>query len=177
MAPKKEASAASLDATPSRIPASVHTNTPMIDSYTFHSSDEEAQDPDAEYIMGIDEAGRGPVLGSWLQRGRTPLNLILLLFKGPQVYAVAFCKASYEEELKQMGFAGQSTCNLCTFSGQMLTFQENRQQNPDSRTARAPARCHCGSTERPQMERQGDVATRHLQTHVAEVTLQSVCKF
>lgn len=63
MAPAKKDSAAKDDLQTDRIPPSVRLDTPMIDSYTFHSSSEDAEDADAEYIMGIDEAGRGPVLG------------------------------------------------------------------------------------------------------------------
>jgi ribonuclease H2 subunit A len=37
--------------------------------------------------MGVDEAGRGPVLG-------------------PLVYGVAYCPVSYREELEELGFAG-----------------------------------------------------------------------
>ncbi|KAH8922250.1 ribonuclease HII [Atractiella rhizophila] len=61
-------------------------------SYTFHSSSKnETPEPEnEEWIMGIDEAGRGPVLG-------------------PMVYAVAYCRAEFEDELKEMGFADSKT--------------------------------------------------------------------
>lgn len=53
---------------------SVKTNAPLVDSYTFHSVDKEVttsvkgkevEQPviEGEWMLGVDEAGRGPVLG------------------------------------------------------------------------------------------------------------------
>ena len=58
--------------------------TPLKASYTYHSPKPTADGP---YILGVDEAGRGPVLG-------------------PLVYGVAYCPAAYQESLDEMGFAG-----------------------------------------------------------------------
>jgi ribonuclease H2 subunit A len=58
---------------------------PITASYTFHSPKPNAPGP---YILGVDEAGRGPVLG-------------------PLVYGVAYCPASYQEQLEELGFAGK----------------------------------------------------------------------
>ncbi|KAK2463394.1 hypothetical protein APHAL10511_004480 [Amanita phalloides] len=57
------------------------------ESYTYHSTKPTAPGP---YIMGVDEAGRGPVLG-------------------PLVYGVAYCPASYTEQLDGLGFADSKT--------------------------------------------------------------------
>ena len=56
------------------------------ESYTYHSPKPTAPGP---YILGVDEAGRGPVLG-------------------PLVYGVAYCPASYTEQLDELGFAGKT---------------------------------------------------------------------
>ena len=66
------------------IPSIVDKTAPLISSYTYHSPTPVAPGP---YILGVDEAGRGPVLG-------------------PLVYGVAYCPASYEEKLNDLGFAG-----------------------------------------------------------------------
>lgn len=47
---------------------------------------------DEPYILGIDEAGRGPILG-------------------PMVYGAAWCPQSYASNLKKMGFADSKKLN------------------------------------------------------------------
>jgi len=69
---------------PRDIPSIVDKTAPLCSSYTYHSPTPTAPGP---YILGVDEAGRGPVLG-------------------PLVYGVAYCPASYEEKLNNLGFAG-----------------------------------------------------------------------
>lgn len=55
---------------------SVKTDAPLVDSYTFHSVDKkvaasakgkEVEQPviEGEWMLGVDEAGRGPVLGEF----------------------------------------------------------------------------------------------------------------
>ncbi|KDE05667.1 hypothetical protein MVLG_04038 [Microbotryum lychnidis-dioicae p1A1 Lamole] len=84
---------------------SVKRNDPdaLARSYTFHSVDlievassakdkGKARKPaiEGEWMLGVDEAGRGPVLG-------------------PQVYGIAFCRVEYSEELRSHGFADSKT--------------------------------------------------------------------
>ncbi|GAA5873631.1 hypothetical protein JCM3774_004996 [Rhodotorula dairenensis] len=89
---------------------SVRRGIPLIDTYTFHSVDgavtttaasiesdkgkgremDTSAPVEGEWMLGVDEAGRGPALG-------------------PQVYGVAFCKLEYSDQLKQMGFADSKT--------------------------------------------------------------------
>lgn len=69
----------------SRISSAPGPSTPLTNSYTYHSSTPTAPGP---YILGVDEAGRGPVLG-------------------PLVYGVAYCPVSWKTDLEQLGFAGK----------------------------------------------------------------------
>ena len=69
------------------VPSILDPSSPLTASYTYHSPKPSATGP---YILGVDEAGRGPVLG-------------------PLVYGVAYCPASYEEKLNDLGFAGEYT--------------------------------------------------------------------
>lgn len=68
----------------------IDTSSPLTASYTYHSPQPTSEGP---YILGVDEAGRGPVLG-------------------PLVYGVAYCPASYQEKLDGLGFAGQDLLSL-----------------------------------------------------------------
>lgn len=70
----------------SSVPSIVDPTAPLTASYTYHSPKPVAEGP---YILGVDEAGRGPVLG-------------------PLVYGVAYCPVSYKEDLENLGFAGES---------------------------------------------------------------------
>jgi ribonuclease H2 subunit A len=68
-----------------QVPSAPGPSTPLTESYTYHSPTPTAPGP---YIVGVDEAGRGPVLG-------------------PLVYGVAYCPASYKEDMEELGFAGR----------------------------------------------------------------------
>jgi ribonuclease H2 subunit A len=50
-----------------------------------------------DVIVGIDEAGRGPVMGT---------SETCILFIGPMVYAAAYWVKSKDNEIKHMGFDG-----------------------------------------------------------------------
>lgn len=69
---------------PLRIFSAPEPDTPLTESYTYHSQLPTAKGP---YILGVDEAGRGPVLG-------------------PLVYGIAYCPVAYKDDLDGMGFAG-----------------------------------------------------------------------
>lgn len=66
------------------VPSVPGPSSALKESYTYHSQVPTASGP---YILGVDEAGRGPVLG-------------------PLVYGVAYCPLSYQQNMEELGFAG-----------------------------------------------------------------------
>ncbi|KZV64446.1 ribonuclease H2 subunit A [Peniophora sp. CONT] len=69
------------------VPSIPDASVPLTASYTYHSPTPTAPGP---YILGVDEAGRGPVLG-------------------PLVYGVSYCPVAYKEQLEDLGFADSKT--------------------------------------------------------------------
>lgn len=75
------------------LPPSIDPRNTLTDSYSWFSdalldqATSTAPDPAEEWILGVDEAGRGSVCG-------------------PQVYGVAFCPKSYEADLTEPGYDG-----------------------------------------------------------------------
>jgi ribonuclease H2 subunit A len=74
------------------IPSAPGPSKPLKESYTYHS--QKPTDP-GRYILGVDEAGRGPTLG-------------------PMVYGVAYCPVSFKDDLEELGFAGAWCSSLCS---------------------------------------------------------------
>ncbi|KAJ7126988.1 ribonuclease H-like domain-containing protein [Mycena epipterygia] len=85
------------------IPSAPGPSTPLVASYTFHSPLPTTPGP---YILGVDEAGRGPVLG-------------------PLVYGVAYCPVAYKNELENLGFADSKTLTAATRSSLLDTLSSD----------------------------------------------------
>lgn len=100
------------------VPSIVDPTSPLIASYTYHSPKPTAEGP---YILGVDEAGRGPVLG-------------------PLVYGVAYCPASYEDDLEQLGFAG-TLYSVLVVSTTSYVFTDSKTLNAKTRSSLLQTLC------------------------------------
>lgn len=121
-----------------RVP-SVDASAPLTASYTYHSPIPTGKGP---YILGVDEAGRGPVLG-------------------PMVYGVAYCPASYQDELDTLGFADSKTLNAATRSALLAKLSSDPANLGWSVRVLAPQAISAGMLRHPpvNLNRQSEDAT------------------
>ncbi|TRM64690.1 ribonuclease H-like domain-containing protein [Schizophyllum amplum] len=77
-----------------------HLHFPLTSSYTYHAPIPTASGP---YILGVDEAGRGPVLG-------------------PLVYGVAYVAESEKARMEGMGFADSKTLDAARREALLATL-------------------------------------------------------
>ncbi|KAG6908341.1 hypothetical protein DXG01_005252 [Tephrocybe rancida] len=110
-----------------QIPSAPGPSTPLSSSYTYHSKLPTAPGP---YILGVDEAGRGPVLG-------------------PLVYGVAYCPVAYKEELEQLGFADSKTLTSEVRSSLLSTLDSDPENLAWSVRVISPQAISNGMLRRP----------------------------
>ncbi|OCH94380.1 ribonuclease H2 subunit A [Obba rivulosa] len=124
---------------PLAVPSIVDPSTPLVASYTYHSPTPTAPGP---YILGVDEAGRGPVLG-------------------PMVYGVAYCPASYKENLEDMGFDDSKALKPETRASLLETLCSDPEHLAWSVRVLSPQAISNGMLRRPptNLNRQAEQAT------------------
>ncbi|KZT40444.1 ribonuclease H2 subunit A [Sistotremastrum suecicum HHB10207 ss-3] len=124
------------------VPSVPHPITPLQHSYTYHSPTPTAPGP---YILGVDEAGRGPVLG-------------------PMVYGVAYCPVAWKEELEELGFADSKTLNHAARAGLLDVLSGRPDQLGWSVRVLAPQDISTNMLRRPpqNLNEQSREATLHL---------------
>ncbi|TFY60459.1 hypothetical protein EVJ58_g5149 [Rhodofomes roseus] len=121
------------------VPSIVDPSVPLTASYTYHSPCPTTPGP---YILGVDEAGRGPVLG-------------------PLVYGVAYCPASYQDDLDKLGFADSKTLTAATRSTLLDTLCSDPSNLAWSVRVLCPQAISSGMLRRPptNLNRQSEQAT------------------
>ncbi|KJA26280.1 hypothetical protein HYPSUDRAFT_181046 [Hypholoma sublateritium FD-334 SS-4] len=121
------------------IPSAPGPSTPLTESYTYHSPQPTAAGP---YILGVDEAGRGPVLG-------------------PLVYGIAYCPAAYQDKMEELGFADSKTLNAATRSALLDTLSSDPDNLGWSVRVVSPQGISSGMLRRPptNLNRQSEDAT------------------
>ncbi|PCH42402.1 ribonuclease H2 subunit A [Wolfiporia cocos MD-104 SS10] len=134
------------------IPSIADPSSPLTASYTYHSPIPTAPGP---YILGVDEAGRGPVLG-------------------PLVYGVAYCPAAYQDDLEQLGFADSKTLTASTRSTLLETLCSDPKNLAWSVRVLSPQAISSGMLKRPpiNLNRQSEQATILLIREVLEQGIQ-----
>ncbi|TFY70462.1 hypothetical protein EVG20_g2544 [Dentipellis fragilis] len=121
------------------VPSIPDPSSPLTASYTYHSPTPTAAGP---YILGVDEAGRGPVLG-------------------PLVYGVAYCPAAYEDTLNELGFADSKVLTADTRSSLLDTLNGDPTNLGWSVRVLSPQAISSGMLRRPpvNLNRQSQDAT------------------
>ncbi|KAI0926112.1 hypothetical protein AcV5_008660 [Taiwanofungus camphoratus] len=134
------------------IPSIADPSAPLTASYTYHSPTPVASGP---YILGVDEAGRGPVLG-------------------PLVYGVAYCPVAYQEQLDGLGFADSKTLTAGTRSSLLKTLCSDPKNLGWSVRVLSPRAISSGMLRRPptNLNRQSEQATILLIREVLQRGLQ-----
>ncbi|KAJ3936320.1 MAG: ribonuclease H-like domain-containing protein [Lentinula lateritia] len=125
--------------TRTHVPSTPGPSTPLRNSYTYHSPTPSGEGP---YILGVDEAGRGPVLG-------------------PLVYGVAYCPVSYRNQLEELGFADSKTLTPEIRSNLLETLQSDPDNLGWSVRVISPQAISSGMLRRPatNLNRQSQDAT------------------
>ncbi|KAJ3894682.1 ribonuclease H2 subunit A [Lentinula edodes] len=125
--------------TRTHVPSTPGPSTPLKNSYTYHSPTPSGEGP---YILGVDEAGRGPVLG-------------------PLVYGVAYCPVSYRNQLEELGFADSKTLTPEIRSNLLETLQSDPDNLGWSVRVISPQAISSGMLRRPatNLNRQSQDAT------------------
>ncbi|KAF8476228.1 ribonuclease H-like domain-containing protein [Kalaharituber pfeilii] len=84
-------------------------------TYTYVSSIPQSilDNPTAPVMLGVDEAGRGPVLG-------------------PMVYAAAYCLESYEDRIKKLGFADSKKMTPTSRLALLTALSQSPSNDPSS---------------------------------------------
>lgn len=130
--------------------------------------------------LGIDEAGRGPVLGECRPHWTRPfcdwknwsINLICCI-SGPMVYGICFCPVSRKEDMKNLKVAGwlQSKswqefrfCGNLQYFCHMFRLKDadgGREREPVSEAQQGKRFCRLGPS--------GPLTKHHFHQHAAEV--------
>ncbi|THV07439.1 ribonuclease H2 subunit A [Dendrothele bispora CBS 962.96] len=137
---------------PETVPSTPKPSEPLTTSYTYHSPTPTSEGP---YILGVDEAGRGPVLG-------------------PLVYGVAYCPASYKEQLEKLGFADSKTLTHEIRSSLLQTLQSDPTNLAWSVRVICPQDISSGMLKRPpiNLNQQSQDATVSLIKNVLDKGIQ-----